>query len=301
MCETFEIGSYSVVTSLNERNIYIKFTDNINFMYYECSTDSKELRLQFELSDIYSLIKKCFLFEDEFSVKINVSSNLMKLIFNAKVGGFLKINFEALLREKIMSNDNQLTMNLCKIENKYDILSKKFEKFIEMYEVKQKENELMMDYLSNADIVLCTSSYRDGLIISGHVHKINSTEIYIEQYPQGNFASFDFNKIQFLYRLEKLTFIFRETNLVNIKSKSIKEINIHCCNEPHFKSLEGFENLPNLETLSINDATAFTDIVSILKNIDHKIKNINLRNCNAVNKVELQTYCQNNNINLAIA
>jgi hypothetical protein len=305
MCDSFEIKNYSIVTSLNERNIFIKFTDNVNFICYECSADSKELRLQFELSDIYNIIKKCLSFEDGFDVKICVSSNIMKLNFNAKVGGFLKINFEASLREKIMSNDGQLTLNINKIEYKYETLLKKLEKLEELFEKTQKENVNMIEALSNADIILSSSNQPHYTVFTGHIYKINTIEITVECNPQrhgGNFNNPDLNKLELFYQLKKIKLNYLiETNLTKIKNKSVNELEIECGNEGNFKVIIGIYNLPNLETLIINNAPAFTNIVKDLSSIDHKIKNIKLLNCPSINKIELQGYCQNKNINLSMA
>ena len=179
MSFTTELSNYSILTSLNERNIYIKCIDQVNFICYESNVDQKELRLQFELANIYNIINNCFKGETGYSVNFNVSSGILKLTFNTLVGGFLKINFEAILREKILSNDGQLTMNFNKIEQKYEALVKKFDKFIEKYEKTQEENLRLIDAVANAEIIL--SSHTPGVnIFAGHIYKINSTFIMIE-------------------------------------------------------------------------------------------------------------------------
>ncbi len=62
MDQTFEtkFGNYSLVLSLNERTIYFKIIDSINFTMYEGNQDAKELRLNFSLEDTYQIITKCF-------------------------------------------------------------------------------------------------------------------------------------------------------------------------------------------------------------------------------------------------
>ena len=60
MSFAFELSNYSILTSLNERNIYIKCIDQVNFICYETNVDQKELRLQFELANIYNIINNCF-------------------------------------------------------------------------------------------------------------------------------------------------------------------------------------------------------------------------------------------------
>ena len=59
-----------------------------------------------------------FLQNDEnYQVIINVNSGIMKLVFIAIVGGFLHIQFDIMLREKLMTNDAQLTFNFTKLEH----------------------------------------------------------------------------------------------------------------------------------------------------------------------------------------
>lgn len=96
-------ANYSFIISLNEKNIYmcVKCLDQV----YESNVDQKELQLPFELENIYIIINNCFKGEAGYSTDINFSSGLLKLTFNAIVGGFLKINFDAILREKIKKYD----------------------------------------------------------------------------------------------------------------------------------------------------------------------------------------------------
>lgn len=303
MSFTTELSNYSILTSLNERNIYIKCIDQVNFICYESNVDQKELRLQFELANIYNIINNCFKNETGYSVNFNVSSGILKLTFNALVGGFLKINFEAILREKILSNDGQLTINFNKIEQKYEALVKKFDKFIEKYEKTQEENLRLIDAVANAEIIL--SPHTPGVnMFAGHIYKINSTFIMIESglSRYGSFAEPCYNRVCEFYKLEKLELTYyRQANLEIIKNNTLKEIKIQCHNEGHLVSILGTKNMPQLEKLEIYNATGLANVASVLSSYKHKINTIILSNCKAVNVVELQTYCQVNNIKLNIS
>ncbi len=117
MTDAFTYKNYSIISSLNERSIYLKITDTINFLSYEGNIDLKELRVSIALEDVYKIMTNCFTRENEdYLLAISVNSEVIKLAFNATIGGFLKINFEVLLREKLMSNDGQLTLNFNKLE-----------------------------------------------------------------------------------------------------------------------------------------------------------------------------------------
>jgi hypothetical protein len=303
MSSTIEFKNYSITTSLNERSIYIKCIDTINFTNYEGNIDAKELRLQFELPDIYNLIIKCFKNEQEFTVQFNVTATNLKLTFNTKIGGFLKVNFEAILREKILSNDGQLTMNLNKIEQKYESLIKKLEALDNKMEKQQQENMRLINALSNADICLAQDSCLTHKIHKKHLLPINSTLIDIDWNIQTNSAhAYNFNKIELLYNLETIKFsYFRHSELSFFKNTTLKEIEIRCNNEQHLKSINGINNFPNLEKISVYSSPCLTNIVTILSSYKNNIKTLVFNGCPQINVVELQTYCQVNNVILNIS
>lgn len=99
---SFELGNYSIISSLNERTIYIKVIDKITFMCYENNIDMKDLRLNTDLDCAYQMITNCFNKCPEHIVAVNLISGVMKMIFNVNVGGYLRMNFEILLREIII-------------------------------------------------------------------------------------------------------------------------------------------------------------------------------------------------------
>jgi len=306
MSTMFEQNGYSITTSLNERNIYIKCVDQINFTNYETNLDQKEIRLQISLDDIHNIINNCFKSEQGYNVNFNVSSGSLKLTFNALVGGFLKLNFEALLREKILSNDGQLTMKFNTMEQKYEALAKKFEKFIEKYEDTQEEILRLMDNISNAEIILSPRIMSSVCtIFPDHIYKINSTEIKIEcavNRFSNNLQEPSLDRVNEFYQLKKLTINFyRFHDLTKMKNKTIDELRINAVDEGHFKSILGINNFPNLRKIEFYSAPSLSDIVKILSEYKHNIKTIIISRCPTINVVELQTYCQVNNIQLNIS
>ena len=121
MTDTFTIKNYTILTSLLERSVYMKVTDMVGFMCYEGTVDTTGLRVSIALADAYVIITNCFAEESGYSVNISVSTGNMKLKFNAIVGGFLKMEFDVFLKEKIMSNDGQLTLSFNRIEQKQEL------------------------------------------------------------------------------------------------------------------------------------------------------------------------------------
>jgi hypothetical protein len=301
---TFQSNNYSIITSLNERTIYLKITDTVSFYQYEGNIDIKELRLNIELKDAFTIICNCFKedLNEDYDVTITVNSNMLKLQFNALVGGFLKMNFEVLLREKVMSNDGQLTINFNRLEQKLNAGLQKLElRCQELEEIIEEKNEAILDLtdkLSYAHICMCYLNYfRLDSFIPLNIKELNA------QFSNDN-ASLKYELIEKLYQLEKLqTVYFRACSFENVKlkNKSLKNLYVHAQGEGTFISLQGINEMPNLESLTILNAPGLTNIPTVLKSYKHKINYIKIQTCSSVNVVELQTYCQTNNIKLEIS
>jgi hypothetical protein len=279
------------VSSLNERTIYIKVIDTITFMCYESNIDSKELRLSIELCDAYKLMSKCFLSAGGYNVNISVNTGIMKLAFAAVVEGYLKINFEIMLREKVMSNDGQLTLNFNRIEQKQS-------QAIQVLTQKLAQLEGLVDALSYAEICMMQSNYQQqtGQYPTAY-WKMNTTEMTLN----GN--SWEYNKIRSFYKLEKLTFtsccdISTFKNL-KISNKTVKEFTLHGLSG--LSAITGLEDFPQLEKITFTSCASLRDVVAVLNSYKHTIKHITVKSCNAVNNTELMTYCQKNNIKLDLA
>ncbi len=288
---SFEYNNYSIVSSLNERTIYIKVIDTITFMCYESNIDSKELRLSIELCDAYKLMSKCFLSAGGYNVNISVNTGIMKLAFAAVVEGYLKINFEIMLREKVMSNDGQLTLNFNRIEQKQS-------QAIQVLTQKLAQLEGLVDALSYAEICMMQSNYQQqtGQYPTAY-WKMNTTEMTLN----GN--SWEYNKIRSFYKLEKLTFtsccdISTFKNL-KISNKTVKEFTLHGLSG--LSAITGLEDFPQLEKITFTSCASLRDVVAVLNSYKHTIKHITVKSCNAVNNTELMTYCQKNNIKLDLA
>jgi hypothetical protein len=290
MTDCFEIDKFSIVVSLNERTIYVKVTDRVLFLCYEANIDSKELRLSIELNNVFQLMSKCFRKDDGYGVSMSVNSGTMKIIFNALVEGFLKISFEIILREKVMSNDGQLTLTFNKQEQAIQQLTKR---------LAQLEN--LVEAISYAEIGIFNGNSVNNNQGSGCLGrwKLNTTEIRL----LGN--DIDFTKIKLFYQLQKLTLHavtpLHTPNFKIITNETVKELILDTINDGNFTSLDGLAGFPRLEILTIKSCPQLRDVVKVFSSYKHKIKSIDIISCGGINNTEIMTYCQKNNIKLNLA
>ena len=290
MTDCFEIDKFSIVVSLNERTIYAKVTDRVLFLCYEANIDSKELRLSIELNNVCQLMAKCFRKEDGYSVTMSVNSGTMKIIFNALVEGYLKISFEIILREKVMSNDGQLTLTFNKQEQAIHQLTKRLAQL-----------EKLVEAISYAEINvlnLNATANNHGNAFLGR-WKLNAPEIKF----MGD--NIDFTKIKLFYQLQKLTLYavtpLHTPNFKSITNETVKELILDTINDGHFSSLDGLDGFPRLEILIIKSCPHLKDIVKVFSSYKHKIKSIDITASAGINNTEIMTYCQKNNIKLNLA
>jgi len=217
----------------------------------------------------------------------------------------LKMNFEILLREKLMSNDGQLTLNFNKLEQKQaqaiDILTKKC-------------GDLEASVTKMKQIIDCCQIFMTNIYTpqgnwcdiqskaQTHLNNISAKEITMQDHGQTIWKN-----INVFYQLEKFTITnFNAgnniTNLAGFSNQNLTELVLNCvAGHTTFGSLTGIENFPNLEILTITSALGLKNVVSSLTATKHNIKTLKFQGCTAVNVVELQTYCQVNNIFLALS
>jgi len=325
MSRSFQINAgQSAIVSLNERTIYIKVSDTVNYTVYESNVELKELRLSLDLEDAYKIIIKCLEgsgdYKEGYKVTTSVNTNIMKMSFSARVEGFLKINFDIILKEKIMSNDGQLTLSMNRIEQKQtmaiETLTKKCAD-LENIITKQQHDfaeqlEFLRGVINGIDIFTSPSHHWSAVAQTQFTANIASTELTLN--GDGNFNA---KSIGSFYQLEKLTIngftsqtslgegIPLKTNrpkpLSGMHNKTLKEMILNCSGAGAFTSLQGLDGFPNLEILTVTSAPGLTNVVKILSETKHAIKTLKFQGCTGVNVVELQTYCQVNGIFLALS
>lgn len=297
---TKTIQNYSVVLSLNERTIYLKLTDQVNFTSYEANLDSKEIRVPIELNDAFQMMRNCFDETENHKTAVSVTAGIMRVAFAALVGGYMKMNLDVLLKEKIMSNDGQLTTTINRMEQKQqanmDDMAKKYKEL----EKKIKKLDEIIDAVSNAHIPFndTPTDARPGVFVS-----INNTEFVFDWNRH-----MDVGRIKFLYKLEKLSFVnYKVGSFDTWSNANLRELIIQGPNGQSPNSMVSViglcTNLPNLESLRIENANSLPSIVPYLLTQKHKIKKMVFCSCPQItaSQMDLQTYCKERKIELAVS
>lgn len=282
MTDAFTIKNYSILTSLNKTQIYIKMMDTVTHLTYETNLDNAELRLSTTLEDSYKIITNCFAEDAGYKVAISVKSGLMKLKFNALVGGFLKIDFDVLLKEKLLSNDAQLTLFMNQLEQRqessFEELTKRCKQLASLIETQEKrftQLEMLLNTVSCAEIDLRLNAFSP----------INVQTLTI----QGD-AHLKVDKMSSLYKLQKIVFTsFSFTDLTSFKNGSLREMTIDSASK--LTGLKGLDGFPNLEALTILNAPMLKDFTAI-KNCG-KLKILKMHG-----PPELQRFCNEHQISL---
>jgi len=283
MTDAFTIKNYSILTSFNKTQIYIKMMDSTNHLTYETNLDAGELRLSTTLEDAYKIITNCFAEDEGYKVVISVKSGLMKLKFHALIGGFLKLDFDVLLKEKLISNDSQLTLFMNQLEQRQEtvveLLTKRCNELASLIEVQEKrfnQMESLLNLVSCAEIDLRLNAF----------FPINSQIVTI----QGD-THLKTDKIGLLYKLQKIVFTsFSFIDLSSFKNDTLREMTIESASK--ITSLKGLEGFPNLEVLTVLNAPILKDFSAIYK-FGTKLKVLKMNG-----PPELQRFCNEHKITL---
>ena len=314
--DTFEGKIYTINTSLNERTIYLKIIDTIQYLHYEGNIELKEFRMPITLQDAYTLVTNCFSEVKDHSVSFSKNTNVLRLDFKAKVGGYMNIGFEFILRETAIGNDAKASMQMIEMDKKH----KK-----EMCEIMARLDRM------EAIIEKQASMIENFGYIDLNDYPIHSTDIIMkpESLPASAIA---------YYNCKKLTITpFKVKDLLSYKNISVEHLlinHIYGVNNnregANTISYDGFQNMPSLKQFNItttythkNSEGSFetsvfvveiNNIANILSSYKHTIREIileiKLNINNGTNTLpapldvkcfsELQTYCKKNNIDLIV-
>ena len=307
---TYTHGHYNVLLSQNEQSIFIKLTDTVNFMCYEGNLESSDFPKNYSLVENFTILQKCFEALNDYRVTLSTMTGNMKLQVKALVGGFVRVDFAIFVKEKILSNDGQLTLNFNRMEQKQDHAVQNLAKRCEALDNRcktletalAKQSEDFFKVIDRLDVMLfptqqisCQSQFPIAM------PKLSCEELFIQNAQQ--FGKMRLENLSIFYKLKKLKIhnFVSITNLSLLSNETVTELELNCASIGSFISLEGFKNFPSLTTLTVITAPGLTNVVQSLKSAPHKIKTLKFQGCAAINVVELQTYCQDNKIFVALS
>jgi hypothetical protein len=309
-------------------------------MCYEGNFDNAAFKLPFGLENIYKLVHNCFAeFDnkhtegedddaddsfscpngeatvskakslkyknaDSYQLQLELDNGTLHLLFRCVVGGFLDVEFDLRLREKIMSNDAQLSIHFQRVEQsqletveRIDTISSQMQTFTR----KMGEMERRLEALGHADICFTNPPSNDLNYIKSW--PIDAKQLTIQD--GGNHTNTEsFKKIKFFYQLEELTMNgFHDWNgkaaSIHTSNTTVKKLTL--INSPVFNDISFIQNFPSLIELSMSEIKVDVSIVTTLRSIKHKIKKLTFQSCKGINQTEMQTYCTQNNITLNLS
>ncbi len=301
---SYQFNNLSVVSSLNNRAIYIKVIDKHAYTCYESNIDKQEFKLNCELSQIYHLIGKCFAEE---TVEFSVDNGFMKCSFTTCLEGFYTIHFSVLLREKILGKDGELSIQLVELQEQISELSSELDKQTTELssqnqkletQLKQKESEIedmkmrhniTMLMLRNAHIgrdvieddVTKLTIEGDVIIACRYVSLIHGLEhLIISDYRVHNILKYCLFELKIIQINHSSNNVFNESELMHLSNKNkLETIIISNCNSI---GVGHFTNLLEART---------TDT----------LKTIQLTGCRGVDKFGMQTLCKKHKIELIMS
>lgn len=289
MATTFDFDNYTVTTSLNERTIYIKFVDALSYMGYETTVDQSEITISVDLEAYARILKSCFMREEGYVCRVSVNSRVMILEINALIGGFLRLNFNVELNEKIMSDDSKLTMSFQRLEQTHLADVKKLTAKIavlnrEITRLSDNSEVMLFDW-NRLPCYSQMNSYKHMM----NPHRCNITELNL---PRGEV--YDFSKLNRFFQLRVLTVTTSSSsNFLEAKSDSLEELEINSTGQ--LPNCLWLKNFPNLKKINLkSDNTLSTALFSSLQTYEHKLVHIMVVSASA----ELTAHCVSRNIRL---
>jgi hypothetical protein len=279
-----------VLCSLNERAIYIKIVDKFTNTCYENNTDPKEIRgLPGTIQDIYKLIIKCF---DEKNVKFSANNGVMTCHFTSCLEGFFTLNFDILLREKILGQDGEVSIQIFGLEQQLRDSQEYVRKLEERIERREKEMKKELEDLKHIQSLHILKTigqpmeydFKQEILLSydGHwqTHSLLPyTKITISDYTHRGWFKYGYQELESVKINASSNQVFDNNELLDFAKKpKLKHIAISiCCGALVMSGLqEFFEKMEcKLESLTIH-ANQFTDKIAIKKLCDKRGIELNM-------------------------
>jgi len=296
---SYQFNNLYVMCSLNERAIYMKIVDKFIHTCYESNTDPKEIRgLHGTIADIYRLINKCL--SDE-TVEFSVNNGIMTCRFNTCLEGFFTLKFDIMLREKILGQDGELSIQIFGLEQQLRESQEQIEKLeqrLKQQEEQKKETEQLMrveieKLQYNSDIAMRVHA---GLSVD--TDKISS-EITID----GGNGIHKF--VGFISNLKTLNINnYQVRGILNVGYNSMETIHINNSTPQHFDNREllCLANKPNLKHIFIancHGSLTMDGMRQFFNQMTCPLKTLTIHSCNQLtDKFAIQTLCDEKKVKL---
>ena len=300
--------SFSIICTLSERTIYLKLVETISFMCYEGTLEHAAFRVSIDLPAIHRIMLMAFASEKGSKVEISIQNANMKVHFESIIGGFLNINFHAILREKLIANDGQLTFSFTRMEEKQ---KKQAERIAHL----EQHCERMFDVMDNCYIMICSKTV-GGTCGSNHLLGSEFVRIGIENlvlgptslvgsnYTHRFWDNFVPEQIEKLYKLKTVT--IETTQMGPVKLSKMAHPNVNrftlaaLVNASYGGiTLENMPQFPSLKSLELRGCTLSggLDPAKLVKKYP-ALKNLSITSCQGINQTEVMTFCTSHKIAL---
>ncbi len=285
--DTLNYENYNLTTSLtSSNNIFINIINTITYQNYEGFINREDINQMITLDIFYKIMQKCFKSEQNYSVLLEIKSNMITLNFEANLDGFFRFSESISIKEKVLSDDKILTVKLTEMESRHQR---------EIEELQTRINELMTEEILFG---FKEGATNDFMKIPRNIKHLDLT-LYNSYEWFGNY--YDFNKLYNLSSIKIFTSQFY-FNYVAYRNGNIKCPHGNpffwcssCSNHTHNSTIvnwcELLNNsriyLPKVKTLEIvySDGTGFQTFARTLPNLK-KITFSNFQG-NALNSMNL--------------
>ncbi len=289
--QSYQFNNLYLLCSMNERAVYIKIVDKFTNTCYESNTDPKEIRgLPGTIQDIYKLIIKCF---DEKTVEFSANNGVMTCRFTTCLEGFFTLKFEIMLREKILGQDGEVSIQIFGLEQQLresQEYVKKLELQLEQREQEMKKELEELKRIQTLHILKTMGKSMDydfkqekGLAYDGHYQThslLPYTKITISDYTHIGWFKYGYPELESVKIHNSSNGVFDNNELLDLAKKpKLKHLVLSNCsgalNMSGFQ--EFFEKMEcKLELLTIASCHYINDKITMKKICDKKGIELNM-------------------------
>jgi hypothetical protein len=306
MTSAMTYESFSIICTLSERTIYLKLVETISFMCYEGTLEHAAFRVSIDLPAIHRIMLMAFASEKGSKVEISIQNANMKVHFESIIGGFLNINFHAILREKLIANDGQLTFSFTRMEEKQKKQAERIahlEQHCERIAHLEQHCVRMFEVMDNCYIMICSkmlnSTCANSQLVGSEFVRIGIENLELgpsfvgTHTPNRFWSQFMPEQIEKLYKLKTVT--IEGSTMGAIKLSKMAHPNVNRFILSSYSTAFTIENMPQFPALKSLELRGCTlsgglDPAKLIKKYP-ELKNLSITLCTGINQTEVMTFC----------